>query len=351
MDAKGIKYTDSDVYKTFGVTPAQGKAAKAGKVARTHHGDPLSFEQRGEPRALSEKNLELCKHIIDDFGFEGHNLTWEQVAYEANLDISARTLQKELNARGYMKCIACDKPWIHLELAKVRYNFAKHMLERYPKPEDWEHVRFSDEVHFGWGPQRKLRIIRKQGQRHCMDCLQRREIKDDAIEEGDKRVHAWAAVGFNFKTPLLFYDIPSNTNGKMTQQAYISQILEPVVSKWCKEPAARWTLEEDRDSGHGVSTNSVVEQWKHCHGMHRNQGNLRFYFNAPQSPELSIIEACWQSPKQYVRTVPHYDNETLRELADEGWSNCHPDFINKLVHDMPRRLKDVRDSEGQMAAG
>ena len=30
---------------------------------------------------------------------------------------------------------------------------------------DWKKVRFSDEVHFGRGPQRKLRIIRKPGER------------------------------------------------------------------------------------------------------------------------------------------------------------------------------------------
>lgn len=183
-----------------------------------------------------------------------------------------------------------------------------------------------------------------------MDCIQRREVKYDAIDESDKRLHAWAAVGFNFKTDLLFYTISSNSNGKMTQQGYIDKILKPVVSKWIT-PGARWTLEEDRDSGHGVSTSSVVEQWKNKHGMHRDRGDLRFYFNAPQSPELSIIEACWQSPKQYVRNVPHYDDETLRDLAVEGWSDCHRDYINGLVHDMPRRLRDVRDSEGQMAAG
>lgn len=75
LDAKGIKYTDGDVYQTLGVTPAQGKAAKAGKVARTHHGDPSTSENRHQPLVLTEKDLRRCEHIIDDFGFEGHNLT------------------------------------------------------------------------------------------------------------------------------------------------------------------------------------------------------------------------------------------------------------------------------------
>ena len=44
-----------------------------------------------------------------------------------------------------------------------------------------------------------------------------------------KRIHARAAISHNFKSDLTFYDIPSNSSGKMTQHAYINQILEPVA--------------------------------------------------------------------------------------------------------------------------
>lgn len=30
------------------------------------------------------------------------------------------------------------------------------MLDRYPQPEDWYRVRFSDEAHFGYGPEGQL---------------------------------------------------------------------------------------------------------------------------------------------------------------------------------------------------
>ena len=29
-----------------------------------------------------------------------------------------------------------------------------------------------------------------------------------------KSVHAWAVVGYDFKCPLYWYDVPGNTNGK-----------------------------------------------------------------------------------------------------------------------------------------
>lgn len=46
------------------------------------------------------------------------------------------------------------------------------MLEPYSKKKDWHRVQFSDEVHFGWGPQGKLFIIRQPGQRYCQNCIQ-----------------------------------------------------------------------------------------------------------------------------------------------------------------------------------
>ena len=105
------------------------------------------------------------------------------------------------------------------------------MLERYPDPEDWRHVRFSDEVHIGLGLMGKLMIIRKPGERYCANCIQEESESDQKAVEV-KKAHAWAAVGYNFKSSLTWYDIPSNTNGKMKAQEYVDLILEPVVKSW-----------------------------------------------------------------------------------------------------------------------
>lgn len=105
------------------------------------------------------------------------------------------------------------------------------MLDKYPCPEDWHRVRFSDEVHFGYGAQDKLNIIRKPGMRYCQDCVQ--EV-DEPAEKYKKLYHCWAAVGHNFKSDIYFYNVPGNTNGKMSQQVYIDQILEPIVKPWIK---------------------------------------------------------------------------------------------------------------------
>lgn len=57
----------------------------------------------------------------------------------------------------------------------------------------------------------------------------------------------------------------------MSQQAYIDQILEPIVKPWI-ENKQDFVIEEDGDSGHGPGKSNIVRTWKQEHG-------LEFYFN------------------------------------------------------------------------
>ncbi|KAF1966371.1 hypothetical protein BU23DRAFT_663269, partial [Bimuria novae-zelandiae CBS 107.79] len=132
---------------------------------------------------------------------------------------SARIIKRAIGTLNYRKCIACKKGWVNKATAANRKQYAELMLERYPQQKDWYHVRFSDEAHIGFGPQGQLRIIRKPGQRYCANCIQESTEPD---EQDKKKLHVWAAVGFHFKSPLVFYNINTNTNGRMTQRAYIN---------------------------------------------------------------------------------------------------------------------------------
>jgi hypothetical protein len=126
----------------------------------------------------------------------------------------------------------------------------------------------------------------------------------------------------------------------MTQKDYINQILEPVVKPWILS-GHHFVLEEDGDSGHGPGKNNIVRTWK-------QMNNLNHYFNCHSSLDLSLIENCWQPPKQYVRKFPHWNEVDTRELALEGWDKVSQDFINTRIETMPQRLQDCIDMDGQM---
>ena len=101
----------------------------------------------------------------------------------------------------------------------------------------------------------------------------------------------------------------SNKNGKISQQVYINQILNPHVRKWI-ERGDKFELEEDRDSGHGPEKkkNNKIRRWK-------AQYELRSWFNAPTSPDLSVIETCFRRLKQFLSNSGHRYGRALRRVS------------------------------------
>ena len=101
-------------------------------------------------------------------------------------------------------------------------------------------------MHAGYGPEGQMWIIRKHdnSMRYRPDNIQQ---KDSPPEKNRPRVHCWTAFGHNFKSRLIFYKVPGNTNGKLTHKAYIEQILEIEVKRWI-EKGHDFVLEKDDDS-------------------------------------------------------------------------------------------------------
>lgn len=252
--------------------------------------------------------------------------------------VSGRTIEKAMGTMDYYKYVACQRSWCSKDHATIRLEFAELMLKRYPEKEDWRRVRFSDEVHFGLGPQGKLIIIRKKGNRYCHNCIQEER---EPREADKKKLHAWGAVGYNFKSDLVFYDIPTNSNGKMTKNKYV-EILQEYVVPWV-ERGDDFVLEEDRDSSHGISKGkNIVKDFKKEH-------HIESYFNTAKAPDLSIIENCWQPVKGYIRKFQHWEVDETQQLAKEAWYDClKQETINNWVDEMPKRLKAVILAEGRM---
>jgi hypothetical protein len=342
LEAAGIPHFKSRIFDHFGVGHRRGWAIISDGSEDRRHYTTDGKEHRGRHSLVSNWHVKEMDRLIKEEGFEARKLSWQELAFEVGLEgVSSRTIARAMGgSMSYHKCIACQKKWCNPSTAKARKDYAEAKLQRYPEPEDWYIVRFSDEVHWAIGPQGSIYITRKPGERYCSDCIQQRNERDDREKKEVKKVHAWTAVGYNFKSPLTFYSIPGNTNGKMTQIGYIEQVLEPVVKPWIRS-GVNFVLEEDGDSGHGPSKSNIVRKWK-------EDNHLKYYFNCHSSPDLAPIENCWQPPKQYVKKLPHWDEQNTRELAREGWDKISQDFINERVKSMPQRLRDCIEMDGQM---
>ncbi|KAF1942480.1 hypothetical protein EJ02DRAFT_443979 [Clathrospora elynae] len=315
-NAMGIPYFYNNLFQYYGVSKQRGYEVVP--------------ENRGAKPILSSKDLHCVDRFLQDLGWDARVLTWDQLAEELNLNCCGRTLKTHIGSMDYHKCIACCKGWVNGKLATKRKDWCLLMRR----------VRFSDEVHWSVGPEGKVKIIRKPGERLCADCVQHTLNRED--EKKNQRLHSWAAVGYNFKSNLNFHTTKSR-NGKMSLEVYRDQILEPIVKPWL-ERGDNFVLEEDNDSGHGGGDSkggNIVKTWK-------KKNKLEHYFNCSGSPDLAPIENCWRPPKQFLQRFPHWDEFETRELAVEGWGTVTQHFINKQVDSMPRRLQDCIDLEGQM---
>ena len=234
-------------------------------------------------------------------------------------------------ACGYGKYKAALKEFLSPATKAARNKWAHDIYAKYPHPWDWHGVRFTDEFHTGYGPEGQLWIIRKRGNsmRYRYDNIQHR----DAPPEKDlPRVHAWAAIGYNFKEPkLVFYKVPGNKNGAITHRVYHDVILEGgPVKKWI-ERGDDFVLEEDGASGHGggpkARKDSLVAKWK-------DKKRVEHYFNCHDSPDLAPIENTFQGPKGHMRKHPHWDEQSLIDILQEGWDNISQEYINELVESL-----------------
>ena len=133
----------------------------------------------------------------------------------------------------------------------------------------------------------------------------------------------------------------------MSHRIYIDSILEPVVKPWILDMRAGrinnpFILEEDGDPSHrGGKANNPVRRWKQEMG-------LKYYFNYPGSLDLAPIKNLWQAPKQALRKVPHWDDQSMRAIINDAWDGISQPFINERVHTMPDRLRAVIAGEGVM---
>jgi hypothetical protein len=173
LEAKGIPHYKSDVFRHFNVTHRRGWAMLSKDATNRRRTNTELQETRGRPPKITNQQLKEMDRIIKEEGYEARKLSWLDLAYEAGIEgVSTRTISKAMaNSMEYTKCIACQKSWCKPSTAKARKAWAESYLSRYPNPEDWYRVRFSNEVHWAVGPQGSIYIIRRPGERYRGYCI------------------------------------------------------------------------------------------------------------------------------------------------------------------------------------
>lgn len=205
-------------------------------------------DPRGRKSLLSEKDVDRIDEILQTLGFDGRAITWTQLAATADApSVSWRTIQCAPSNRGYTKCIACTKTYVSKPLMDKRKAWANQKRNGY-SIDAWKKVCFLDEAYSDEDLNESYRLFASKVNVHVKTVFKNRMSQSRRIK--NKYHHCWAAVGYNFKSELIFYEVPGNSNRKMNQRVYINSILEPIVKPWLKA-GEDFVLEKNNDSGHG----------------------------------------------------------------------------------------------------
>jgi hypothetical protein len=287
---------------------------------------------RGRHRKFTYQDAQAIADLLDHEGFDSRRLTWLQLGFEAEVsnleDLSSRTIQRRMKDLDFATYVAASKNELSKETMETRIDFSNDYL---PKGKRfWRKVLFSDELHFGFGSDGRVRIKRRQGERSRPDCIH--EKKKPRSEKEKKILHAFVLVGYNFRF-LFFYESKSS-NGKMDTQIYTTKILPKILPHLSGK-----ILFEDRDSAHH-SHGSI--KWKTDH-------KLEWMLNAPSSPDLSVAESVFSDFKFFYSRRPEYDLGSAHRWITSIWDHrIRQEKINKWVDEYPERLKACINGGGKM---
>lgn len=355
----------------------------------------------GRPKKLSKRCLSaIIRHVSRSF--ENRKSTWQYLAEIYSDNCSASTVKPAMNSIGYYKCRACQMTWLSDDNVDKRLAFAKEYTAK--SLHFWRTVRFTDEVHFSMESRAAAWVIRTNEERYDPTCIQYKR------RGRRSQLHAWAMVGYNYKSPFVFFDSndtseptdwiyevignehddPQPTKETETEEAQLLGNGRPSTCKHrcknkgqCKHACCKADYRSPKVAG-----NMTMEQyltkifrpyiepaWLQAKEQHRgfvlledNDGShgtktssnivakykaaigIPWYANSPRSPDLNVIENVWRILKQRLKQA--LSNRTdltidkVKDLIQQIWRDIDQKEINQLVVSMPERLKECVRRKG-----
>ena len=155
----------------------------------------------------------------------------------------------------------------------------------------------------------------------------------------------WGAIGWNFKSPLIFLRPDEGCRG-ITAKAYVRQVLEGYLSyayplRRMVDP--RVFLVEDNAPVHGKKGLRTLAN------IARRDLDILSINWPPGSPDMNIIENVWRMIKQRIRKRKWKGGWVLEDLmraVKEEWEAITFEDYKKYIEEMPERVLELRQRRG-----
>lgn len=181
------------------------------------------------------------------------------------------------------------------------------------------------------------------------------DLMKDKNTTNYSRIHVWAAIGFDYKSPL--YRMPlkgGHSEGKKWIKAealngeiygrFVYDTLGPCFNDFkCRQPrrAKVLCLEDNHGPHNGPESTAAHQALK-----------IERFGHPANSPDLNPIEICWHMLKSRMRHTEGMvtDFDELFAIAQKVWSGITLEEVNRQILKVPIRYKLVRKERGRTIA-
>jgi hypothetical protein len=164
-------------------------------------------------------------------------------------------------------------------------------------------VVWSDEATFETGKRGKIYVTRRPDEKNCQTYIQ------SVYRSGRVSVMVWAAIGLDWKSPLVFLVKEPGRRG-ICSTAYLKQVLEAVIFPFydslTDEQKAEFIFMEDGSKVHEGKAR-----------LPRLNRGIRGFDWPPSSPDLNPIEKIWRWMKNEINkleTMPTTKEDMMEVL-------------------------------------
>ena len=306
------------------------------RIAHNPTSRRLGKNRPGRQKILSDSDIRYLIQTTTK-NWDSRSFSWENLAKDCGLQCSWTTVRRAMNQAGYHRCRRCKRPFISKANIEKRYSYAIEHSDL--STDHWKQHIYSDVAAFNTSAEGIKWATCKVKERYHKDCIQ------SSFWSGRSSFMIWAAIGWNYKSPLIFVE-GSGKRGGMVQKDYEEQILKPIISPlFLGDPASRWTMLS--------SESQLIEDAAGPHGIKglrakKEEMNIPIHPRPASSPDLNPIEHCWRYIKQRIRAYPQYPSTLtdLRVAVQQEWENMPLEYVNSLILSIPARLRSCKARKG-----
>jgi len=317
-----------------GMSLAGSKAAKIAHTLQVHkstvsrilklHEKTGTVERKmssGRPRKLTERDERSLVSVVN----KNRRATLTDIANSLPTKVSKNTVRRALHRLRIFSRFAVIKPYLTARHKKARLEFAKKYLHW--TADDWRKVVWTDESSFEIGKNyRKVRVWRTKSEKYSNSCIA------PSFKSGRTSVMVWGAFSGSSMSNLVVIPPGQNKSVDFVEIVYKGELLG-----FLGQTSNAFLMED----GAPIHRAQVAKAW-------REQHSLETFKWPAQSPDLNPIENVWSLLKHAVhvrRIRPRTPTDMITALNEE-WKNTSKGYLDKLIDDMPERMKAVVKNKG-----